>query len=168
MRKLVFILFAFLPWVSGGANEVYPVDSVVVDSMAVDSIIPIEEEKIVLITDEMANAVVHQDSILMRLMQDKRVGRVRGEQIIEGFRVQIYASNRQQQAKNEALQLQQQMEPLLNMPIYALSEPPFWKVRVGNFKTREEANAYKDIFLNAFPHMSGSTYVVPDKIILVQ
>ena len=78
------------------------------------------------------------------------------------------ASNRQQQAKNEALQLQQQMEPLLNMPIYALSEPPFWKVRVGNFKTREEANAYKDIFLNAFPHMSGSTYVVPDKIILVQ
>ena len=150
MRKLVFILFAFLPWVSGGANEVYPVDSVVVDSMAVDSIIPIEEEKIILITDEMATAVVHQDSRLIRLMQDKRVGRVRGEQIIEGFRVQIYASNRQQQAKNEALQLQQQMEPLLNMPIYALSEPPFWKVRVGNFKTREEANAYKDIFLNAF------------------
>jgi hypothetical protein len=102
------------------------------------------------------------------MMEDKRVGRVRGEQIVDGFRVQVYASNMQQVAKNEALMLQQRIENVLNVPVYALSEPPFWKVRLGNFKTREDANAYKEAFLNMFPDMVGSTYVVPDKIILVQ
>ena len=41
-------------------------------------------------------------------------------------------------------------------------------MRIGNFLTREDANAYKDVLLNMFPDMVGSTYVVPDKIILVQ
>ena len=64
--------------------------------------------------------------------------------------------------------LQQRIEPLLDVPVYAISEPPFWKVRIGNFKTREEANTYKDILLNMFPDMVGSTYVVPDKITITQ
>ena len=64
--------------------------------------------------------------------------------------------------------LQQRIESVLSVPVYALSEPPFWKVRLGNFKTREDANAYKEVFLDMFPDMVGSTYVVPDKIILVQ
>ena len=118
--------------------------------------------------DDMPNAVVYQDSTIALLMMDKVTGRVRGEQIIDGFRVQIYASNRQQVAKNESLMLQQRIEPLLDVPVYAISEPPFWKVRIGNFKTREEANTYKDLLLNMFPDMAGSTYVVPDKITIMQ
>lgn len=125
-------------------------------------------EEVSLIVYDMPNAIVHQDSALMRLMFDKRVGRVRGEQLIDGFRVQIYASNAQQVAKNEALILQQQVESQLEVPVYTQSEPPFWKVRVGNFKTREEANQYKIIFLNLFPEMAGSTYVVPDKVVIMQ
>jgi hypothetical protein len=54
------------------------------------------------------------------------------------------------------------------MPVYTLSEPPFWKVRIGNFETREEANHYKTVLLQLFPELVGSTYVVPDKIILLQ
>ena len=34
--------------------------------------------------------------------------------------------------------------------------------------TEEQKDAYKEAFLNMFPDMVGSTYVVPDKIILVQ
>lgn len=137
-------------------------DSLLADSTYIDSI------NVLLITDDMLNAIVHQDSALTQLMIDKRIGRVRGEQIIDGFRVQIYASNNQQVAKNTALTLQQQMEPLLDVPVYTQSEPPFWKVRLGNFTTREEANAYKESFLLSFPEMAGSTYVVPDKIIIIQ
>ena len=101
-------------------------------------------------------------------MQDKLLGRVRGEQLVDGFRVQVYASNAQQVAKNEALILKQNIAEILEIPIYAISEPPFWKVRLGNFRTRDEANAYKEIFLTQFPEMVGSTYVVPDKIIIIQ
>ncbi len=121
-----------------------------------------------LITDAMENVVVHQDSLITRLMEDKRVGRQRGQYEEDGFRLQVYASNVQQTAKNEALLLQQRLEPLIDVPVYAQSEPPFWKVRLGNFRTREEANRYKEIFLQDFPDLQGSTYVVPDKIVLIQ
>mgnify|MGYP006341640751 CR=1 FL=1 len=163
MKKILFILAIYLPTIITAQDVVLPVDTVLDnDTALMDSV------HVVLITEDMSNAIVHQDSAIIRLMTDKRLGRVRGEQIVDGFRVQVYASNRQQVAKNEALMLQQRIEPLLEVPVYALSEPPFWKVRIGNFLTREDANAYKDVLLNMFPDMVGSTYVVPDKIILVQ
>lgn len=163
MKKILFILAIYLPTIITAQDVVLPVDTVLDnDTALMDSV------HVVLITENMSNAIVHQDSAIIRLMTDKRLGRIRGEQIVDGFRVQVYASNRQQVAKNEALMLQQRIEPLLEVPVYALSEPPFWKVRIGNFLTREDANAYKDVLLNMFPDMVGSTYVVPDKIILVQ
>ena len=163
MRKFLFILAIYLPTVLIAQNDILPTDSILVnDTVSIDSM------HITLIMDDMSNAIVHQDFTITQLMMDKVTGRVRGEQIIDGFRVQIYASNQQQVAKNESLMLQQRIEPLLDVPVYAISEPPFWKVRIGNFKTREEANTYKDILLNMFPDMVGSTYVVPDKITITQ
>ena len=163
MRKFLFILAIYLPTVLIAQNDILPTDSILVnDTISIDSM------HITLIMDDMSNAIVHQDSTITQLMMDKVTGRVRGEQIIDGFRVQIYASNQQQVAKNESLMLQQRIEPLLDVPVYAISEPPFWKVRIGNFKTREEANTYKEILLNMFPDMVGSTYVVPDKITITQ
>lgn len=163
MRKFLFILAIYLPTILIAQNDILPTDSILVnDTISIDSM------HITLIMDDMSNAIVHQDSTITQLMMDKVTGRVRGEQIIDGFRVQIYASNQQQVAKNESLMLQQRIEPLLDVPVYAISEPPFWKVRIGNFKTREEANTYKDILLNMFPDMVGSTYVVPDKITITQ
>ena len=163
MRKFLFILAIYLSTVLIAQNDILPTDSILVnDTISIDSM------HITLIMDDMSNAIVHQDSTITQLMMDKVTGRVRGEQIIDGFRVQIYASNQQQVAKNESLMLQQRIEPLLDVPVYAISEPPFWKVRIGNFKTREEANTYKDILLNMFPDMVGSTYVVPDKITITQ
>ena len=124
--------------------------------------------QVVLITDVMQHTVIHQDSAVTQLMIDKRLGTQRTQQEIDGYRVQVYSSNRQQVAKNEALLLQQTLEPLLDVPVYTQSEPPFWKVRVGNFRTREEATLYKEVLLKDHPELQGSTYVVPDKIILIR
>ena len=135
------------------------------DTLAVmDSV----ETTVKLIIDDMARVTVHQDSAITQLMLDKRLGYVRGEQIKEGFRVQIYASNRQQLAKKEASELQLRIEALIDVPVYTISEPPFWKVRIGNFETRDSANEYKNTFLQLFPELTGSTYVVPDKIIIIR
>lgn len=142
------------------ADSVNHLDTLVV----MDSI----ETTVKLIIDDMARVTVHQDSAITQLMLDKRLGYVRGEQIKEGFRVQIYASNRQQLAKKEASELQLRIEALIDVPVYTISEPPFWKVRIGNFETRDSANEYKNTFLQLFPELTGSTYVVPDKIIIIR
>lgn len=142
------------------ADSVNHLDTLVV----MDSI----ETTVKLIIDDMARVTVHQDSAITQLMLDKRLGYVRGEQIKEGFRVQIYASNRQQLAKKEASELQLRIEASIDVPVYTISEPPFWKVRIGNFETRDSANEYKNTFLQLFPELTGSTYVVPDKIIIIR
>ena len=75
---------------------------------------------------------------------------------------------RRELAKKEASELQLRIEALIDVPVYTISEPPFWKVRIGNFETRDSANEYKNTFLQLFPELTGSTYVVPDKIIIIR
>ena len=116
----------------------------------------------------MPNVAVHQDSAITNLMIDKTLGFQRGVQEVDGFRVQVYASNLPQVAKNEALLLQQELAPRVDVEIYVISEPPFWKVRLGNFKTREEATEYKEMLNMLFPDLRGGTYVVQDKVIIKQ
>ena len=150
------MLLAVTPIVSIWAN----------DTVLIDSTIIAVEDSIRLIIDDMPNVVVHQDSSITDLMIEKNLGFQRGIQEMDGFRVQVYASNQPQVAKNEALLLQQDLAPRVDVESYVISEPPFWKVRLGNFKTREDANEYKEILNNLFPNLKGSTYVVQDQVII--
>lgn len=139
-----------------------------VDSTFVgDSVVVEDTLQAVLLTDVMENAIVHQDSTIRQLMIDKQKGIQRGKVEVDGFRVQVYSSNQQQIAKNESLMLQQELEKVLSKTVYTISEPPFWKVRVGDFLTREEAVVYKNELIVQFPDLQSSAYIVPDKVIVV-
>lgn len=134
-----------------------------------DSIL-LEEDttEVLLLSDLMENVVVHQDSLVYQLMMNKYLGIETGQLEISGFRVQVYSSNIQQKAKNESILLQQSLEKSLSQPVYVISEPPFWKVRIGNFRTRDEANQFKITLLSLFPALQASTYIVPDKVTILQ
>ena len=167
MKKGIWIL-SIICWIGATAQETGNTIEAIEAIEAIEVIEPIDSLDVPLIIDEMAHAVVHQDSLVTQLMRDKRIGYTRGEQQIDGFRVQIYASNVQQKAKQEAFELHQRVEALIDVPVYTQSEPPFWKVRIGNFLTREEANNYKATLLELLPELTGSTYIVPDKIIIIR
>jgi hypothetical protein len=169
MKKTILILSMIWGLLAVGMSQEPAEQLATIDTIdAIDSTAIIDTLLLPLITEEMTHAVVHQDSLITQLMRDKLSGYVRGEQLLDGFRVQIYASNSQQQAKREATELQQRIEDMIDVPVYTLSEPPFWKVRIGNFSTREAANEYKNTFLQFFPELTGSTYIVPDKIIVIR
>ena len=78
--------------------------------------------------------------------------------------MQIFSSNRQQTAKEEALVLEKKMTEALSTAVYVAYIAPFWKVRLGNFRTYEEANAFKVHLITQFPELQGDTYIVRDKI----
>ena len=151
-----------LLWVVGlSAQELY-LDTVPVDTLQVDTL---QEDTLhTFILDAMPNVVVHQDSAITLLLEDKSYNRQRGQRQVSGFRVQVYASNTPQVAKNEALDLHETLSSQVSMAVYVISEPPFWKVRLGDFLTREEAIDYKNQLNILFPHLQGSTYVVPDQV----
>ena len=83
-------------------------------------------------------------------------------------RVQVYSSNQQQTAKTEALELEEKLKAKIEQTIYVQYLPPFWKVRLGDFRTYNEAKQYKKEFVEMFPQMMGDTYIVRDKIQVLQ
>ena len=82
--------------------------------------------------------------------------------------MQIYSSNQQQTAKSEALELEQKLRDAVNQTIYVQYLPPFWKVRIGDFRTYDEARDYKKQFVALYPNLMGDTYIVRDKIQVMQ
>lgn len=119
------------------------------------------------ILDDMPNVHVCQDSLMEARLREKIYGG--GELVeIDGYRVQIFSSNRQQTAKEEALNLEKKMSEALSVPVYVMYIAPFWKIRIGNFQTYEEANALKTQIINQFSELQGDTYIVRDKIQVIR
>ena len=120
------------------------------------------------ILTDMSNARVIQDSSVTMLMQDKIAGIVRGETEMPGWRVQVYSSNTPVLAKNEAMALESRLKDAIDQPVYIVSTPPFIKVRIGDFVTQEEAQTYKELFIQQFPDMISDTYIVRDEHIKIK
>lgn len=164
------MLFITLLWVMGlsAQEQTLSLDTMLLDSLYTDTLQVVDslqqDTLHTFILDDMPNVLVHQDSAITLLLEDKSYNRQRGQHQVSGFRVQVYASNTPQVAKNEALDLYETISSQVNMPVYVISEPPFWKVRLGDFLTREEAIEYKNQLNVLFPHLQGSTYVVPDQV----
>lgn len=115
------------------------------------------------ILDSMPNVEVVQDSTVGVLLSAAMHGKYEWVEM-DGYRVQIYSSNQQQAAKTEALDLESELKEKVNQTVYVLYMPPFWKVRLGDFRTYDEAKEYKKQFVQQFPEMMGDTYIVRDKI----
>lgn len=167
MKGILFLLGILSCSLPGYAQYVEQDTIVIEDSIMLNDSIVEDTMQVVLLTDVMENAIIHQDSLVKDLMINKYLGIQRGVQEVDGYRVQVFSSNQQHSAKNQALLLQQDLSSQLETPVYAISEPPFWKVRIGNFLTREEANNYRMTIVEQYPELQGSTYVVPDKVIVV-
>ena len=115
------------------------------------------------ILESMPRVEVIQDPLVASMLQATMSGKENWIEM-DGYRVQIYSSNRQQTAKMEALELETNLKTEISKTIYVLYLPPFWKVRLGDFRTYDEAKDYKKEFVQQFPQMIGDTYIVRDKI----
>lgn len=60
-----------------------------------------------------------------------------GHQQVQGYRVQIFAS----QDRARAEEMKRKATATFNIPIYVDFEPPWYKVRGGDYETEEEARA---------------------------
>ncbi len=119
------------------------------------------------ILDSLPGVQIVQDSMMTVLLDEAMNGK---HELVEmdGYRVQIYSSNQQQTAKSEALDLEQKLRNGISQSIYVQYLPPFWKVRLGDFRTYEEAKEYKKQFVAQYPELMGDTYIVRDKILVMQ
>lgn len=118
------------------------------------------------ILDSLPGVQLIQDSAVSVLLDEAIHGK--GEIVeMEGYRVQIYSSNQQQTSKGEALELEERIKDKIDQTVYVQYLPPFWKVRLGDFRTYDEAKEYKKLFVQQYPDLMGDTYIVRDKIQVV-
>lgn len=115
------------------------------------------------------DVVVISDPSIDRVLLDK-INNIHREQVtIQGYRVQVFSSNRQKTAKAEAYKMEKLVkESQIETPVYVLYNPPFFKVRLGDFRTMEEAQAMLEEVVRVLPQLQAETYIVRDQIQVIQ
>lgn len=82
-----------------------------------------------------------------------------------GYRVQVFDDNNVRTAKSQAQERKQMIENRFpEFHAYVQFNSPYWRVKVGDFRTRSEAEAAMGAIRAAFPSISSQLRVVRDKI----
>jgi hypothetical protein len=98
------------------------------------------------------------DSLIKKQIQINEVTTRESRRNIPGFRIQVASSNDRNMVfniKTKIYQLYPELKP------YLIYQPPNYKLKVGNFRTPEEADPYLQKLIQNFP---SGVYLVPDII----
>lgn len=83
---------------------------------------------------------------------------------VKGFKIQVFSGNNQSRSKNEAFSKKAQVEDAFpELEALVTFNSPFWRLRVGNFQTREEAQAVLAEMKRRLPSFR-EMYIVSDVI----
>ncbi len=111
------------------------------------------------------NVRITQDSKMIALF-DKKIMENEEKQYITflGYRVQVYMGNNQKKSKSDAIEREKKIKEVFpELSSYLSFASPFWKLRVGDFRTHTEALVMSKKILAAFPEMNGEVYIVRDE-----
>lgn len=108
-----------------------------------------------------AKVTVYQDSeITEALLRQPLSTTESNSNLSRGWSVQVFSDN-SITAKDMAFQIENKIkERMPNEYVRAERHAPFWKVRVGQFESAEDAQALKNVLLQEFPEFKGGIYVV--------
>ncbi len=84
---------------------------------------------------------------------------------IPGFRAQVFSGNNQRKSKDEAFSKEEEIKELFpDLPTYVTYTAPFWKLRVGDFRSHEEAYQVLRQLMAAFPSYAKEMYIVKEEV----
>ena len=82
-----------------------------------------------------------------------------------GYRIQVFSDRNQRTAKGEALSKERNIKASFpDMGTYISYDAPSWRLRVGDFRTREEAKVQLDELRELFPGYANEMIIVVDVI----
>jgi hypothetical protein len=114
-----------------------------------------------------ATVNIHQDKRVDQLLANRKYSNAsRDQATTNGYRVQVFSSNVQRTAKNEAFKIEQEIRDAFpDEAVYVNYSSPFWKVRVGDFTTQAEARTFRTKLIDAFPTLKSEIYIVREQIL---
>lgn len=128
------------------------------------------------LADRMVTSATHRPDVSVAVEEsvndagttpDKPVSSVATGAKTGGYRVQVYLDNNARTAKNEARARARNIsERFPNYPTYVVYSSPYWRLRVGNFRSHEEADEAAAEISAAFPSYAREVRVVRDRIVV--
>ena len=128
-----------------------------------------------IITDYLSNnsqgkvTINQPENLKSRLKQKKmsgneNVSREESTKVV-GYRVQVFSDNNQRTAKSQAQSRERNiLAQFPDLKVYLMYKSPSWRVRVGDYKSRGEAEQVMQEIKEAFPSYAGEVMVVVDRI----
>ncbi len=116
-----------------------------------------------------ARVVLCQDSAMdLRLSRTAGTAKVdkNGNIATQGFRIQLFSDNKRNSREEVELRSDAVADAYPDLHIYVSYLSPFWRLRVGDYRTFEEANKQLQILKRKFPKYSVEMRVVKDEIVL--
>ena len=102
------------------------------------------------------------DSLISRyILANDNIYRENGRYGMDGFRIQIYSSsnrNAREESNKARAAFMSRFPDIVSYPLYA--EPGYFKIRIGDFRTKTEATKLFLLISKEFP----DAYLVPDII----
>lgn len=84
---------------------------------------------------------------------------------LSGWRIQVFAGNNQRISKNEAFRKEADIKMnFSNWDTYVTYTAPFWRLRVGDFQTYQDAREAMMLLRRRFPSYGKEMSIVRDKI----
>lgn len=112
-----------------------------------------------------ATIIIYQNEELKQRIEAEKT--TSSETTGKGFRVQLFSGNNSQESQSQAFKIEQELlKKFPNLDVYVIYAAPFWKVRVGNCTTHEQALQLRDRLLEELKGYQTSMYIVPDQIVL--
>jgi hypothetical protein len=113
-----------------------------------------------------ATVKIHQDKRIEQVVTDRKSPASQHATITAaGYRVQVFSSNTQRTAKSEAFKIEKELRDVFpEYAVYVNYTSPFWKVRVGDFRTMQEAQEFRAELIKIFPNLKSETYTVRDQV----
>ncbi|MFW5851054.1 MAG: SPOR domain-containing protein [Bacteroidota bacterium] len=113
-------------------------------------------------TEEQGSIHIYQDTLITELIGRHIQNNEKQENSISGWRIQIYNSTGKE-TRSDALQVRSEfLSQYPDLKTYVIYQPPIFKIRVGDFRTREEAYYYYKLIIKDYP----ISYMIKDDIIL--
>lgn len=85
--------------------------------------------------------------------------------VTQGYRIQVFSGNDQRKSKQEAIQKEKTIkEADPQIETYITFNAPVWRLRIGNFRTYEEADTRLRLLKKELPKFGKEMYVVQDNV----
>ena len=85
--------------------------------------------------------------------------------LMPGYRIQVFSGNIQRTSMNEALEKQKQIEHIFSdVPTHINYAAPFWRLRVGDYLSYEEAFSMMCKLVEAFPAFKKEIQILKEDV----